>query len=234
MYLITQFLLINGHFTLNLLAGLVCFAVGWLYFDAWLGRHDMKEGTKSLGFGLLSLSFVVHSTSIDQNLLQSSILGADTVMWLTMGLRLAGYVVLIVGQLIDPIQPLPSYRKSGAEAIMPLTQMSPLAYPVMAVVTAVLYLHRATVGLENHLKPISWSLFVLAVSELVGLATLFRGATDVGIANLTAPFGPLWLAEHIVLIISMAVLGKWGWGDLVKRLENQMLMFLTNTTLIVF
>jgi len=233
-YLLAQFLLINGHFTLNLLAGLVCFAVAWLYFDAWTGRHDMKEGTKSLGFGLMSLSFVIHATAIEQSLLKTSLLGQDTVMWLTMAFRLAGYGVLVVGQLIDPIQPLPSYRKAKAALILPLGQMSPFAYPVMAVATALLYLHRATVGLENHLKPISWSLFILAISELLGLATLFRGATDVGVANLAAPFGPLWLAEHIVLIISMAVLGKWVWGYLVKRLETQLLMIFTTTTLIVF
>jgi hypothetical protein len=88
MYLLQQFLLVNGHFTLNLLAGLVCFAVAWLYFDAWVGRHTTAEGTKSVGFGLLSVGFVIHSTAIEQALLSTSILGQDIVLTATMVVKL--------------------------------------------------------------------------------------------------------------------------------------------------
>src|SRR3989344_2424692 len=109
----TQFLLINTHFTLNLLAALVCFSVSWLYFDAWLGRKDHREFTKMLGFLLLTLSFVVKATTIEQSILQDSIFAGNTLAYLTAIFRISGYVVLIIGQFIDPLQPLPSYRKGG-------------------------------------------------------------------------------------------------------------------------
>lgn len=241
MYLLQQFLFINGHFTLNLLAGLVCFAVAWLYFDAWTGRHNMAEETKSLGFGLLSLGFVVHSTAIEQSLLQTSILGPETIGWLTMGFKLAGYAVLIFGQVIDPIQPLPKYRK--ASAVVPVgmwgvgltpVQAVPFAYPVLAALTGWLYLRRATVGLENHLKPISWSILLLGGYETVGLASLFRKSVDISVVRLVEPFGPLWLVEHGFLLLAMGILGKWIWGYLVKRLETELLIIFTTTTLVVF
>ena len=107
----TQFLLVNVHFTLNLFAALVFFAVSWLYFDAWTGRRDIKESSKSLGFLLLSLSFIVHATQIEQTLLETSLLGPDTINLLTTIFRVSAYLVLIVGQLIDPLQPLPGYRE---------------------------------------------------------------------------------------------------------------------------
>jgi hypothetical protein len=110
-----QFLLVNAHFTVNLLVALVCFAVAWLYFDAWLGRHDIKEGTKMTGFLLLSISFVINATKIEQSLLESPLLGTDTVVLLTAVFRITAYLILIAGQITDPLQPLPSYRLTTKE-----------------------------------------------------------------------------------------------------------------------
>lgn len=241
MLLITQFLLINAHFTLNLFAGLVCFAVTWLYFDAWLGRRDWREGTKALGFLLLALSYVTHSTVIEQQLLTIPLLGVDAIALTTAFLRISGYLILILGQLIDPIQPLPEYRKAvyaltvplGA-ATLPLADLMTFSYPLLSVITAFLYLRRATVGLEHHLKPIAWSLTIFSLSDFLGLASAFRETADIDIANLAAPFQPLWLFEHLVLILGTLILGRWIWSYLVKRLETQLLMIFTTLTLVLF
>ena len=87
-----QFLLVNVHFTLNLLVTLVYFAVAWLYFDAWQGRKDFREGSKCFGFFLLSLSFLVHSTAIEQSLLEQPLLGPETINLLTATFKIAGYI----------------------------------------------------------------------------------------------------------------------------------------------
>lgn len=241
MLLITQFLLINTHFTLNLFAGLVCFAVTWLYFDAWLGRRDMREGTKALGFLLLALSYVIHATIIEQQLLTTPLLGTDATGLATAFLRISGYLVLIIGQVIDPIQPLPSYRKTGyaliiplGAATIPLPDLLAFTYPLLGIITAFLYLRRATVGLEHHLKPISWSLILFSLSDFLSLASVFRETGDITIANFTAPFQPLWLIEHAVLVLGTIILGRWIWSYLVKRLETQLLMIFTTLTLILF
>ncbi len=240
----TQFLLVNAHFALNLLAALVSFAVAWLYFDAWLGRKDFREGSKCFGMFLLSLSFLVHSTAIEQSILEYPILGPETINLLTAVFRISGYLVLIFGQIADPLQPLPEYRLKKLKktttialfsigAISPI-QLIPFIFPLLAIVAGFLYLRRATVGLEHHLKPISWSLFALGFSELIGLAALFRNTDNVTLANLVAPFGLLWLIEHAMLVLAMFILGKWIWGYLIKRLETQLFMIFTTSTLAIF
>ena len=235
MFLLIQFLSINGHFTLNLLAALVFFAVAWLYFDAWLGRHDYREGTKSLGFILLSISFVIHATAVESHLISSPIISSDISGYLISLFRISAYIVLIIGQLVDPIQPLPSYRYDTAAVVaIPLSQGLTFSYPLLAISTSILYLHRATVGLEHHLKPISWSLGLLAISDTIGLAASFRETSDIAVASLVAPFGPLWIIEHAILLIAISILGRWVWSYLVKRLETQLLMIFTTLILIIF
>lgn len=241
MLLLTQFLLVNGHFTLNLFAALVTFAVAWLYFDAWVGRRDHREGTKMIGFGLLSLSFLVHATIIEQSLLATPIFGSFASEATVASLRVIAYLTLIFGEILDPIQPLPGYRKGAvragaviAIASIPIDQLVPFLYPTLGVITAYLYLYKATIGLEHHLKTVSWGLYLLAFSDLFSLATTFRGSDNVTIANLVQPFGAFWFAEHIVLFITMFVLGRWVWQYLVKRLETQLLMILTTLTLGIF
>ena len=240
----TQFLLINTHFTLNLLAALVCFSVSWLYFDAWLGRKDHREFTKMLGFLLLTLSFVVKATTIEQSILQDSIFAGNTLAYLTAIFRISGYVVLIIGQFIDPLQPLPSYRKGGFGVVkngvfifgsnLALVNYMPFAFPVLAAFTGLLYIRRATKGLEFHLRAIGFSFLLLAFSELLSLAAQFQGSSNMDLEELVKVFGPLWTLERVILVISMLVLGKWVWGYLIKRLETQLFIILTSSTLVIF
>ena len=248
MFLQGQFLLVNAHFTINLLAALVSFAVAWLYFDAWIGRKDAREATKWIGFLLLSISFVIHAAAIEQSLLDTSLLGSVSPI-LTGLFRVSAYLVLSVAQIIDPLQPLPEYRgglgfgvrnkKKTAAFLLPLIgipfdQGLSYLYPILAALTGFLYLRRATVGLEHHLKPISSSFFILSLSELAGVASTFRESDNIAISNLVSAFGPLWLMEHILFILSAFVLGKWVWGYLIKRLETQLLMIFTTMTLGIF
>jgi hypothetical protein len=246
----TQFLLVNAHFTVNLLAALVCFAVAWLYFDAWLGRRDYREGTKMLGFLFMSLSFIVHSTQIEQSILETPILSETLINILTAIFRIAGYVILIIGQVIDPLQPLPEYRAKSRQkgfgiknpktqaivlfGTIPIIQIFPFIFPLLAIVTSFLYVRRATLGLEFHLRTIGYSFGLMGLSELVGLAALFRNTTNITVSNLVEAFGPLWLIEHALLILFFLILGRWVWSYLTKRLETQLFIVFTTVTLTVF
>ncbi len=236
-----KFLLINAHFVLNLLAALVCFATSWLYCDSWANQKDYREGTKSLGFFLLTLSFLVQSTIIENNLLQQPILGAQTLHIIVNAARIIGYSILIIGELIDPIQPLPSYRSKSAKTVaavtilnIPTAHLFPFVYPILASVAAFLYLRKATVGLENHLKPISWSLFILAIKDIASLSATFRDTNNIDLLKIVEPYGPIWIFENILLFIAMFILGKWVWSYLIKRLETQLFMVFTSGTLFVF
>src|SRR3989344_9518413 len=104
-----QFFGQNLHFIISLLAALVCFAVFWLYFDAWTTKKQDKELFKWGGFLLVSVSFVVEATIVEQSFLSRSIFG-DLSRTLAEALRLTGFIGIIIGLIIDPLQPKPDNK----------------------------------------------------------------------------------------------------------------------------
>jgi len=148
---------------------------------------------------------------------------------------------LIAGQVLVPLQPLPSYRikKTPAIFLLPILGISfaealPFLHPVLAATTAILYLRRATVGLENHLKAIALGFFLLSVSELLGISAVFRQTDNIALLNLVAPFGIIWIIERVFMVLGVFTLGTWIWSYLLKRFDAQLFMIFTTTTLIVF
>src|SRR5258708_38958783 len=99
-----QFILQNIHFALNLFVAFVFFAAFWLYFDAWTEKKDRKNALKWIGFLLLSLSFLAHSTQVEQAALVSQLSLASLFSLLATILRIAGYLVLALGLFLDPLQ----------------------------------------------------------------------------------------------------------------------------------
>jgi len=228
--LIFQFLLVNTNFVICLGVGLVLFAIFWLYFDAWMIKKGGLESFNFLGFLLLSISFIVQSSIIDQSLLTHSILGGQILDLLRSIFRISGYLLLICAQILIPLEPLPDYRKKKALLFFPAV----FSFPVLAALTGLLYLRRATEGLENHLKPIAWAFFILAFSELFNLTFFFRNSDNILISNLTAVFGPLWILQKLILLIAVFIFGRWAWGYLLKRFDSQLFIIFTSAILIIF
>src|SRR3990167_4235142 len=104
-----QFFGQNIHFAISLFASLVFFAVFWLYFDAWTNKKDRKELFKWIGSLLISVSFLIHATFIESSVLGESIFG-DTSETLAVVIRFLGFVSLIIGLLMDPLQPEPKVK----------------------------------------------------------------------------------------------------------------------------
>lgn len=232
-----QFILQNAHFAVHIYAALVLFAVFWLHFDAWTQRRTVIGFLRSLGFLILSLSFLASASTVESVILASSILGPDTVAFTVSLLRIIGFTCLFTGQLTDPLVRKPVYAVlpgiAGAGFASTLSYQIVLV-PVLTVLTGMTYLRRATVGLEDHLKPVAYSFYLLAVSEVFSLARLFRDTADLRIYNLVTPFGPMWLVENLLLLVSMIVLGKWIFGYLLKQFQTQLFMIYTWTVLAVF
>ena len=242
-----QFFGQNLHFAIDLFASLVCFSVFWLYFDAWLAKRQLKELVKWLGFLLLSLSFFIHSTIIEQSVLGTSLLGEWTDVLSTL-LRIFGYLGIIWAQIIDPLQERP--KTSGLDlavssgttlkdaknqsVLSGLPLIGNLILPLAAGVASFLYFRRATKGLEKHLLWIGASFFLLAGFEILALASLLRTSNNVLIYNATSAFGPVWIVEHVVLLAAMVLLGKWVWGYLVTRLQSQLFIISTSIILTVY
>jgi hypothetical protein len=226
----SQFLLENFHFAVNLFAALAFFSIFWLYFDAWVDRKTLKEGLKIFGFLLLSLSFLAHAILVESPTLTVSLFSSGLIEQTAILMRNFGYLFLIVGLITDPLIPKP---KLGALLITNFA-FPYLTAPILAVTAAWLYLRRATIGLENHTKSVSLAFFLTALYELTAIPSLYINSTNVDIFRLVAPFGPIWLVSHLILFIGSAILIKWTFSYLLKRINTQLFIIFTTTTLSIF
>ncbi len=228
--LIFQFLLVNANFVICLGVALVLFSIFWLYFDAWQVKKGLLESLNFLGFLFLATSFIFQSAIIDQSLLSQISISTEILGILRSITRILGYLMLISAQIFIPLEPLPDYRKKKTLVLLPMV----FSYPLLAALTGLLYLRRATTGLENHLKPIAWSFFLLAFSELFNFMEFFRNSDNILVANLTAAFGPLWILQKIILLTTIFIFGRWAWSYLLKRFDSQLFIIFTSSILSIF
>ncbi|OGG02805.1 hypothetical protein A2W14_07330 [Candidatus Gottesmanbacteria bacterium RBG_16_37_8] len=224
-----QYFLEIAHFAIYLLTALVFFGVAWLYFDAARLKSRPKEILKFIGFFLLSIVYLLHASYIETILVPQPILGESGLVVLK-SLNIFALFLIILGLFIDPLQDIPN-RPSGKKItrlFIPLLLSAPFvliisfAAPLLMVIIAFLYLRRATIGLENHLKTVSLSFYIFTISEFLNLKSLFTSSKNIDIYNLVSPFGPIWILQHLTLLIASVILLKWVFFYLFKRLETQL------------
>lgn len=237
--LLTQFILQNAHFALSLFVSLVLFAVSWLYLDAYFVTKSKKDLFKIIGFCLLSVSFLIHSTYIEQTILSNPILSSNLVEISTNLMKFLGYVFLILGLLTDSIQKKPEYKeKALAVGMLPLGNVSnivfALSFPILSLSVFLLFLRRTTAGLEKHLKSLTIGFFFMFLYEVFSLYRLLENTDSVYVYRIVKPFGPLWLLTYFLLFISVLVIAKWIFGYLLKRIQTQLFMILNISILTIF
>ncbi len=233
----------NLHFAVQMFAALASFAVAWLIFDAWTLRRKFRDLCKWVGFLLLSISFLIAATIVE-----NAHLGLERFSWLEQFvtlLRVLAYASLIVGQLLDPLQPVPDIKEDELEAeltgrprkapvIMGLTIAAKFVLPIGAWAMAYLYWRRSSKGLERHLKPVSYFFVLLGFYELLQLAPLLRGSSNLQLFNLVAAYGKVWNLSLILLFAATSILMVWVWSYLVKRLQSQLFMTFTALSVAIF
>ncbi len=235
-----QFILQYIHFALNLFVAFVFFAVFWLFLDAWTTQKEIKNLLKAFGFFFLSISFLVHSTYVEQIAFADQF-GLNAMnLFASNILRGSGYILLILGLLKDPIQKKPHYDETGEKtfAILPFGLTLPASIPLLfggcSAIIGGIFLHHSTKGLEKHLKPLAIVFFIISLSEFFSLAENFRSSSNVAINSLAAAFGPMWILEHVLLLIAAVILGKWVFTYLLKRLQTQLFMIMSTGIIAIF
>ncbi len=96
--------------------------------------------------------------------------------------------------------------------------------PLLCAIISLLYFYRSSIGLERHLKKVSYGFFVLALFELLSLSASFRNSIYVWLFELVAPYGVLNIVSFALLIIGVMTLASWTWYYLLKRLSTQLFM----------
>lgn len=213
-----------GRFSILVLAALVIFGLFWLYFDAWRERKNRRDVPLLIGLLLLSLSLLAQGMTLETQVLVSAWKGT----WVDISrsgylyLRAAAYICMILGLYLTPIEPRPALNAIFGLGMITLPLQFSL--PVLAAFVALLYWRRASIGLEAHITRVALGFALLALYELLGLATLFRTTQTVWISRLVAPFGPINIMQYIILIIASYILARWTWYYLLKRLSTQLFM----------
>src|SRR3989344_2980454 len=216
-----QFILQNLHFAIGVFASLTLFSVFWLYWDAWVDRKNFKEGVKIFGYLVLSLSFLLNATSYENEIFKLVVLGSKNL----------GYLLILIGLLLEPLGIKPGGVKASLAVLIPALTIST---PFVTSAIAWLYLRKATLGLENHLKKVALAFFALSIYEFLNLSALFTTSTNIDIFKLVSPFGPIWIAEHIILSIAASILISWAFYYLLKRINTQLFIIFTTTIMSIF
>jgi hypothetical protein len=229
----TQFILENLHFAGNIFVGLVFFAVFWLYLDAWQTSRKTREIPRIIGFFLLCVSFIIHSTYIESNLLAANQLSHGIQgFWFTLA-RLGGYLLILIGSVSEPLQDKPKYE-NGMITFASLKAVTPFAYPLLPFLIAGFYFRRGIIGLEKHIEPVAWAFVFLTMAEILSLVPTLLNTSNVILYKLGAPFGPIWIAEHLFYLVAAVILAKWVFGYLLKRLQSQLFMIFIGSILGIF
>lgn len=96
--------------------------------------------------------------------------------------------------------------------------------PLLCAAVSILYFYRSSIGLERHLKKVSYGFGVLSLFELVSLSSSFRSSIYVWLFELVAPYGILNITSFALLTIAVLTLASWTWYYLLKRLSTQLFM----------
>jgi len=244
--MLSQLLFENAHFALNLIAGLVFTAAFWLHLDAWAIKPSRKDLSRWLGFLSLALAFLFHATVLERDTLGIDFSFSRTAEVLAFVGKVLGYGLLVVSQLFDPLQPrpetkglesvtqTPTLEKQPSILLIPGSIVGKLTLPLLSLMVGLLYLRRATVGLERHLRPVAIGFLLIFGHELFSVASLWRESLNPNLALLTAPFRVFWIVEHLLLVAGLIVIGRWVWMYLVTRIRNQLFMIFTTATVVIF
>ena len=217
----TIFALENLYFALHVFAGLTLFAVAWLYFDAWKALKTNREIWKIFAFIVLGTAFLFRGMDMRGILLIQSI---------DIYLRVFGYLLLAIGLVIDPLQPKPKNMAIALISLPPLFFLS----PILSSLIAILYLRRASIGLERHIYPPAISFFFFSAYELIFSLNNFRQTTNLNIFNLLAPFSLVWIVDLTFLFLAVLFLGRWVFRYLLKQFQSQLFMVMMSLVLSIY
>lgn len=208
------------HFILNIFAGFTFFLIFYLYFDAWLIKKERKEIFKILGYLFLSISFLIHSLYFETTIINQSLFFNFFNNHLYPLFKILGYIFLLTGLYLEPLPKLPFEKTFNF--ILFFSFPWQFFSPIFSSIIALLYWRRMSLGLERHLKKLSIGFYILSLSELFSLSSLFEKTNNPVIFNLVSPFKLFWFISHFLLLSAVLIMFFWVWYYLFKRLFTQL------------
>lgn len=237
-----SFVLQNVHFALYIFGALVCFAMCWLYVDAWKQSHTIRDFVRIIGLSLISISYIFSALFVETVIASGTIFGLFQVPFIATVVRSVGALCVVLSLWAEPLVDRPGakvfvfgtflkgYTGVGVVASSIVAGITPVLFSFIAL----LYLRRSTVGLERHVRPVAWAFATLAISEFISLRALFEITTNISLYEWVAPFGVLWILQHGIYFIGIIMLSRWVKGYVFKQFDTQLLMIFMLTILFIF
>lgn len=212
------------HYAIHLFGAVVYFAAGWLYFDAYTKNHAYLK-SRIIGLFILALGSLVEGMT-----LQITAQSTQGFMFGSVGryiLPVIGYVSIFLSFPFDPVQSKPVHTFFSSLS-MPLRNAYLTLLPVSSLSVALMYFVHVSEGLEWHLLLPAVSFFIITIAEVFNaIQGVFSGTHVIHLANLIAPFGLFWWAEHLMLLIGFIFLMRWVFWYLLKSFEMQVVFIST-------
>lgn len=231
-----QLILQIANFAINLFAGLIFLACGWLYFDSWRNKKSPKVLLIVIGFIFLGFAFAVSSADV-ANISVNISAYSDYLKFISSFAKTFGFFLLSLGLLLEPLGKKPVYQASSLQAGYFSIQAKPLLFffpPVLSFITGILYLRKGYFGLENHLKPVGFSFILISLSESLIFISNTLPLKNIISYNLLSGFGPLWIIQNIIFLSAVILLAKWVFGYLLKRVQTQLVIIISSVSLVIF
>lgn len=213
-------LLILESFSLvvNLFGVLVFLAMSWLYFDAIALRKQTNVWLSAIGSLVMALGFVlaiVNYLGIEKNVFA------------------LGFLLLAFGSWTKPMskrpeKSLPAVFWGGFGGVGAIFAV------LAALATALGYFRLVSLGMERHLKRLGWGMYILSLSFLFGLRSLFVTWFDSRLVRIVNDYQFFWVLEKATLALGLCLIGSWVFSYLLKRFETQLSLFLGGIVILVF
>ena len=216
------FIFENLNFIVNVLAGLTFILVTWLHFSAWKDTKKNVVKWKIVGFLFLGLSFLFRSLDLSFLTINDLTISQQIFKNIDYFLRLIGYLSIIFGLLLDPLQPKPVLNALFVFSFLPSVVYF---YPMLSVLVFLFYIRRSSIGLERHLYPVSYSFLLLSIYELLYSLEQMNVSGNLFLFKLIMPFAVVWQIRMFVLLAVVIVLGRWVIKYLLKQFDIQVFIY---------
>ena len=224
-----NFWLQNAHFIIYVLVALGFFASGWLYYDSYRQKTDMKILVRSLGFFVLVLWALLSSAGLDMNWIK----------YTGLGLELIGVGLLMAGFYMETI-PTPPKEKSNQKTLAAVPAFSILKsaifkLPILGWLAVFVRLWKFTKkGLTRDLVGLKIAVLFILLSRFVSIFDLFANSSNLVVFNLTRQYSYLWILEILLLLIGAIVLIKWAFYYLQFRIVPRLYIIFIATSVVIF
>jgi len=223
------------HFSLSIGVAGVMAAIAWLYMDAYRVSYSKRELIRVAGLIILALSFVFSGVQPQGSAWNMTGFGTSWVPSLLLTFRVLGYGLIIVGMILEPLQPLPyALAGLGFIGVEQHVEWGLLLLPILATGVGLLYWRRATIGIEAHMRRPAFGFWLLAIYELLQLSRNWYGTYDPRLWEVVRPFGELWWLGRIVLFAAVLLLGRWVFSYLLKQFTVQLFIIFSGVFLLSF